>query len=55
MYQIHIFSNNLNDEEMITFFFFKLLYLESGFFICSLPYGSLFSPTWNLGSLLGLS
>ena len=35
--------------------FFKLLYLESDFFICSLPYGSLFGPTWSLGSLLGLS
>ena len=32
---------------------FFLLYLESGFL--SVPYGSYFSPTWNLGSLLGLS
>ena len=37
------------------FSFFQLLYLESDCFIRSLTYSSQFSPTWNLGSLLGLS
>ena len=35
------------------YYFFSLF--RVGFFIGSLPYGSYFSPTWNLGSLLGLS
>ena len=28
---------------------------RAGFFYPCLPYGSKFRPTWNLGSLLGLS
>ena len=36
-------------------FYFQLLYLDSGFFIRSLPIASLFSPTRNFGSMLGLS
>ena len=34
-------------------FCFYLFYLESAFFIRSLPCSSFFSPAWNLGSLLG--
>ena len=34
--------------------FFELLYLESDIFIRSLTNGSQSTPTWNLGSLLGL-
>ena len=35
--------------------FFLVTLFRVGFFIRSLPYGSYFSPTWNFGSLLGLS
>ena len=35
--------------------FFLVTLFRVVFFICSLPYGSQFSPTWNLGSLLGHS
>ena len=44
-----------NIQELQAFIIIFLVTLESGFFIRSLPYGSQFSPTWNLGSLLGLS
>ena len=36
-------------------FVFLVTLFRVGFFIRSLPYASQFSPTWNLGSLLGLS
>ena len=42
---IHTFVSLL----LVYFYFVFIVYLESDFFICSLPYGSLFSPTWNLG------
>ena len=45
-----------NTDNMNPFFlFFVVTLFGVGFFIRSLPYGSQFSPTWNLGSLLGLS
>ena len=37
------------------FFFLITLFRSRVSFSRSLPYGSLFSPTWNLGSLLDLS
>ena len=36
------------------FYFLFVTLFRIGFFIRSLPYGSQFGATWNLGSLLGL-
>ena len=44
---------------MLSLFLISWIFLVTlfrvGFSMQSLPYGSQFSPTWNLGSLLGLS
>ena len=43
-----------NNLRVLTCLLSKLVGCSVGIFICSLPYGSSFSPAWNFGLLLGL-